>query len=62
MGLEKCRVCGEICNIFFVWSSSRNFPRNKLFKVMDMTSKGEMKKIYDGERICLSCFNKLKGK
>lgn len=61
MGLDKCYMCNELAG-WFIWSSSRHFPRQRIFKVMNLVSKGDKNKIYDGQRICQKCFNKLKGK
>lgn len=32
---ERCKICG-INTIFYIWSTSRNFPREKLGSLLDL--------------------------
>ena len=48
---------------FFIWSTSRNFPRDKLIKIMGLKHKDDLNKLNnDGYPICFACFNELKRK
>jgi len=49
--------------IFYVWTTSRNFPRKQLIKYKNLKSKYEKAKVAtEGYPICFSCYNKLKEK
>jgi len=57
---NRCHVCGTN-TIFYVWTSSRNFPREQLFKKMNIKS-NKVKNVYrvSGYPVCLECLEKLK--
>jgi len=56
---KRCYICGNN-TIFYIWSSSRNFPRGSLIKAKNITSKREKKNIkLAGYPVCINCYNKL---
>jgi len=61
MGIVKCYVCKMMppYNLFWIWSSSKQFPKMKLMQKMNIKSKMEKKNIYDGVEVCINCYNKL---
>ena len=57
---KRCNWCG-IQTIFYVWSTSRNFPVGKYLKERNIIDKGGIREVkYQGHPICFRCFNKLK--
>ena len=59
MGTIKCNICGCSPGPFFVWSSSRNFPREKLLKKYK-ENKLKIKSILEGVPVCFKCYEDLK--
>ena len=56
---QRCVICG-IDTIFYTWTSSRNFPREDLFKKLNIKRKKMMnayKKI--GYPVCFKCREEL---
>ena len=54
-----CYMCGSLTG-FYIWSTSRNFPRNKMMIIKDVKDKFTRNKIcVDGETVCFQCFNEL---
>jgi len=55
----RCRLCG-INTLFYVWSTSRPFPTEKLIEQLNITSK-EMKRDIrkGGWAVCYKCREKL---
>lgn len=46
---------------FYIWSTSRNFPRVELIQKNRISDKGQVKLIeVQGVPICFSCYEKLK--
>lgn len=57
---HKCDKC-KLETIFFIWSTSRDFPTRKLIRILNIKSKYERAKVMrEGIPVCFSCFNKLK--
>ena len=55
----SCSVCG-LNTIFYVWTSSRDFPLDKLFEKLGIRSKKIMKDYkYNGHPICFHCREQL---
>jgi len=54
---NKCSICGCNPGPFFVWSSTRNFPREKLMS--DVKDKHQVKMILEGVPVCYACYDKL---
>jgi hypothetical protein len=54
----KCVIC-NINTIFFVWSSSAPFPRDRLMKIKRYNKKQDMKTVLDGVPVCLKCRDML---
>ena len=54
----KCVVC-DINTIFFVWSSSAPFPRERLMTVKKYDSKEKVRSVVDGVPVCYCCRNML---
>jgi len=59
MSLHRCCSCGCDPGCFFVWSSSRIFPREKLLKKMKIRGKRAMRRFCDGEAVCFECRKEL---
>ena len=59
MSKTKCGLCGCYPGPFYVWSSSRNFPRNKLVK-QHKKDRQYIKTLNEGIMVCYKCFNELK--
>jgi len=57
---KRCCLCG-IDTIFFVWSSSRDFPIDKLADAIKLEgkSKAEFIKKNPGEPVCFKCYNSM---
>jgi len=61
MGVHKCYLCGCDPGPFFVWTTSRRFPRINLFKLRNIKTKAEMYNVSkEGYPVCPDCLNKLK--
>jgi len=59
-GSRYCNVCGNLTG-FFVWTSSRNFPINKMCKVTgEEFNKDTIKKYKSGHVVCFDCYDKIK--
>jgi len=57
---RDCYICGER-TIFYVWTTSRYFPKRELIKLKGLKTKYEQSKIStEGFPICMRCYNKLK--
>ena len=57
---QKCFVCDR-GTIFYIWTTSRNFPIGKLIKKNGITDKRTIKIIQkQGYPVCIGCFNNLK--
>jgi len=48
---ERCKLCG-INTIFYVWSTSRNFPKEKLGSLVDLD------KDFINVPVCFNCCKK----
>jgi hypothetical protein len=48
---QPCCVCG-IHTIFYIWTSTRNFPREKLEEIHNIKDK-------EGRPICFKCRNEM---
>ena len=59
MGIVRCYMCKGDCSPFYNWTSSRFFPREKLFGVMNIDRKEDMKHINLGVEVCFQCCDKL---
>jgi len=59
---QKCYICNQECSPFFIWTSSRVFPRDKLLSVHKNIDKLTYKVINEGVAVCFKCFNELKNK
>ena len=59
---KECQICGNR-TIFFVWSSTRDFPRDDLLKIIGKKySKRKKENILlgrDSVPICFNCARKL---
>ena len=57
---KQCYCCG-LNTIFYVWTSSRNFPREKLVEVMNIDGITKKSILIDneGKPICYGCYNEL---
>jgi len=55
---QRCCVC-SFNTIFYLWSSSRNFPKNKLLRKLK-PEKILMKELFIGKPICLWCYEEIK--
>jgi len=61
MSLHRCNFCNCDPGAFFIWTSSRNFPRDVLIEKHNIVDKKYIKSIKtDGFKMCYGCFNKLK--
>jgi len=59
-GSRYCCICGCLTG-FFIWTSSRNFPRMKVMDKLNLKpSKSTINRFKDGDTVCLSCYNDLK--
>jgi len=59
---QDCYLCKNK-TIFFIWSTSRNFPRDKLIKAKKLSTRYEIGLINKGGvPVCFSCFHKLNKK
>ena len=57
---HRCCLC-DTDTIFYVWTTSRNFPKAALIKTKGLNTKSEKGKVsVEGLPVCLVCLNKLK--
>jgi len=57
---KRCYMCG-IDTIFYVWSTSRNFPREKLIEAKKLKTKAQKASISeDGQVVCFKCLKELR--
>ena len=56
---NKCHICGNN-TIFYVWTTSRNFPREKLYEKLNIKS-ARTKGFYEksGYPVCFGCYKNL---
>jgi hypothetical protein len=53
-------MCRNIVG-WFIWTTTRDFPLDKLYKERKVMAKSERNQIrYNGYPVCMKCFNKLK--
>lgn len=58
---NKCYICGCNPGPFYVWTTSRKFPKKTLIGEMKVTSRSTMKEIsVDGKPVCFGCLENLK--
>ena len=51
---------GHKCDFFFIWSTSRGFPIEKLFRIKKVKGRLSRNRIFvEGEKVCLRCHRKL---
>jgi len=56
---HKCNIC-SLDTIFFIWSTSRDFPTRKLIRKMKIKSKwGRAKVMKEGITVCFPCYKDL---
>lgn len=61
MGIHRCSICGSDPGVFYIWTTSRNFPRQKMIETLKIESKAEKHEIaVDGKVVCLGCLELLK--
>jgi hypothetical protein len=59
---HECYLC-KTNTIFYVWTTSRNFPKAALIKTLGMNTKSDKGKVaVEGLPICFSCLEELKKK
>jgi len=59
---KDCYICGNK-TIFYVWSTSRNFPKETLIREGNINTKKDMSEIaVEGVPVCFKCNNELKVK
>jgi hypothetical protein len=57
---KECSICKNR-TIFYVWSTSRNFPRRALINYTNVKTKHERHKVFEeGVPICFKCHDILK--
>lgn len=57
---KECFICKNK-TIFYVWSTSRRFPKEKLIKYKDCKTKLEKARIaIEGQPVCFGCLEELK--
>jgi hypothetical protein len=57
---KNCSIC-DIETIFFVWSTTRNFPLNKYIKRKGLKGRRAYNEAkYGGSPVCIHCFEELK--
>lgn len=57
--VNSCMICGKR-TLFYIWTSSRYFPRELIFKKFHLKRKSDKKPIYEGKIVCFQCLEKLK--
>ena len=59
---KDCYLCKNK-TIFYVWSTSRDFPIEKLIEYKNLKSKYEVAEVSrEGQTICFKCLEELKNK
>jgi len=59
---KSCYICDNK-TIFYIWSSSRHFPKRELIKEKKAISRSEVSMLSrDGVPVCFDCYEKLKKK
>jgi len=59
---KDCYLCKNK-TIFYVWSTSRDFPIEKLIEYKNLKSKYEVAEVSrEGQPICFKCLEELKNK
>lgn len=59
---QNCQVCGT-STIFYIWTSSRRFPRDAYLQEKKITNKRLKKFVkHQGFPVCFVCHDKLKNK
>jgi len=57
---KNCYLC-KMKTIFYIWSTSRDFPINSLMeKINNKTKQMEMSFKYEGVPVCFNCYKELK--
>ncbi len=57
---KNCYICGDK-TIFYIWSTSRNFPREALIRKENIVSRAIIGGIgRDGVPVCIGCYEELK--
>jgi hypothetical protein len=57
---QNCYICGTP-TIFYIWSTSRRFPKKNLINYKKLDTKYDMDKITrDGVAVCFKCVERLK--
>lgn len=59
---KKCIACNTVFGsntIFYIWSSSRNFPINKLMKITNRNGRRDYKNFKEGREVCQLCYERL---
>jgi len=59
MASHQCKLCGKQ-TLFYVWTSSRVFPRQKLIKAKELKNRSELDKLNQGYPVCFWCLEELK--
>jgi len=58
---NKCYVCKCNPGPFYVWTTSRHFPREKLIATLDLSDKYTMNDLSaEGKKVCFKCYEELK--
>ena len=52
---QRCYLCGKE-TLFYIWTSSRNFPREKFIEITGIPEKIVQRK---GFAVCYHCYQKL---
>jgi len=61
MVMHNCYMCRCDPGPFFVWSTSRYFPREELIKRKNINDKNALVRVIkEGVPICFQCLEKLK--
>ncbi len=63
MSTHRCRVCHQDPGIFFFWSTTRYFPREKLGEILEKENRFEARDVRLGRKavkVCYACAKKLK--
>jgi len=60
MAISPCMICGNK-TLFYVWTTTRNFPMDRLLKKMNITEKREIERLkLNGREVCYKCYDELK--
>ena len=57
---QTCKVCNNRISIFYIWTSDRYFPLDRLIEKLNI-SKNEIRDFVEGMPVCISCYKKLRG-